>query len=744
MATSVSDRCFGGVMLSEASPRTRLDTAAIQLWPHQQAMVRRAQEVEARVTEERAAEDRLAAEDKRVMEEWRAQVRQALATRQPPPPPLATLRPRQKPTNFGIMADKAGAGKTFAILGLVLADKLARAAQTAAADPSSSSSSSFSPPQRYDPRDPRQARKMRPYAAGGNDPQSDTAAKKRRGGSGCTLIVVPTNIFVQWKSSIQRFGGGLLSDMNFDNFQSISRLGMGADARELLRQDVLVTTSIHYELVVSMMAGHRIRRVIFDEIDTIVTEQADVLQKHQSVVTDFTWLVSASFDRMLMKLTGGSICEGIGLSDRVLMQRLVLCDERFVDASLGLTDYDYRRVVCLNVILDRVMAGVVSHETLSALNCMEYKHVRSVRDNKPARGLHEALRLVLDKLRHDIETTEEVNRWLVKRSHFDCDKVADLKEDLAALLEEKLRFLQLSEGREDRATKLAEFRLDAKEKELRDELLRISQVEDEKKVHQGSMSRLDGELRALQDNLAALGASEEHPPPEPDPEETKLARACQIAREALARGGRVTIFVSKWDDVLQKVGASMPDVRMAELDGGTPEKMHAILERFRDGTNPVLLVNSILFAAGMDLQETTDLVLMHSLQESVLKQVVGRAQRPGRHGRLTVWHLLHENEVTTVAPEVPKIQHPPRMEEEALRTQLEDEAMAAEPQPFDQQHLPQRRAVAVGMVGGTGAAGGGGRSTSRAARPPPSGVRPGADPRNCAQHQQVARRAERA
>jgi len=47
----------------------------------------------------------------------------------------------------------------------------------------------------------------------------------------------------------------------------------------------------------------------------------------------------------------------------------------------------------------------------------------------------------------------------------------------------------------------------------------------------------------------------------------------------------------------------------------------------------------------MNLQNTTDIVLLHKTNASMKDQVIGRAQRPGRTSQLRVWELLHCNEV---------------------------------------------------------------------------------------------------
>lgn len=83
-----------------------------------------------------------------------------------------------------------------------------------------------------------------------------------------------------------------------------------------------------------------------------------------------------------------------------------------------------------------------------------------------------------------------------------------------------------------------------------------------------------------------------------------------------------------------------------ELDGGNVRELDAAQQDFRSGRAQVLLVNSAFYGAGMNLECATDVVFMHCMAPHMEKQVIGRAQRPGRTCQLAVWSLLYKNETT--------------------------------------------------------------------------------------------------
>ena len=59
--------------------------------------------------------------------------------------------------------------------------------------------------------------------------------------------------------------------------------------------------------------------------------------------------------------------------------------------------------------------------------------------------------------------------------------------------------------------------------------------------------------------------------------------------------------------------------------------------KFQD-TN-VLCLNSVNNGAGINLQETTDIILYHKMQPHMETQIIGRSNRIGRKTNLSVHHL---------------------------------------------------------------------------------------------------------
>ena len=55
-----------------------------------------------------------------------------------------------------------------------------------------------------------------------------------------------------------------------------------------------------------------------------------------------------------------------------------------------------------------------------------------------------------------------------------------------------------------------------------------------------------------------------------------------------------------------------------------------------DGSADCLLLNAEFCASGLNLENTTDIIITHKMTSDKLTQLEGRGQRPGRKGKLNI------------------------------------------------------------------------------------------------------------
>jgi len=100
---------------------------------------------------------------------------------------------------------------------------------------------------------------------------------------------------------------------------------------------------------------------------------------------------------------------------------------------------------------------------------------------------------------------------------------------------------------------------------------------------------------------------------------------------------KITSILEKWNLTYDRIRGSSATINKQlekyKKNGGNSS----------EETN-VLLVNSKFFGSGMNLENTTDIIIMHKMQSDIEMQAIGRAHRFGRVGELRVWKLYYQNE----------------------------------------------------------------------------------------------------
>ena len=107
------------------------------------------------------------------------------------------------------------------------------------------------------------------------------------------IIVVPQNIYTQWIMSIENFSNNI-SYKKFINYEDI--ISVYNNAQILKDNDFILTTSVYYHIIATTLSSLDIKigRIFFDEIDSI----SNVI--NAKIDSDFIWFVSASFNKNLL------------------------------------------------------------------------------------------------------------------------------------------------------------------------------------------------------------------------------------------------------------------------------------------------------------------------------------------------------------------------------------------------------------------------------------------------------------
>jgi len=143
----------------------------------------------------------------------------------------------------------------------------------------------------------------------------------------------------------------------------------------------------------------------------------------------------------------------------------------------------------------------------------------------------------------------------------------------------------------------------------------------------------------------AISSSKEEEKKEDEPENkiTKLETVKKIIESN--PNGKYILF-SEFNPTFDAIKAALTEsnVSFAEVKG-TSDAKQKYIRLFKEGKIKVLFLNSRNDGSGIDLPETTDIILYHKMSsENIETQVLGRALRLGRTSSLKVHRLLYSEE----------------------------------------------------------------------------------------------------
>lgn len=135
-----------------------------------------------------------------------------------------------------------------------------------------------------------------------------------------------------------------------------------------------------------------------------------------------------------------------------------------------------------------------------------------------------------------------------------------------------------------------------------------------------------------------------------DPVKSKTSEINEICKKIRdAPQSKWLIYNDNAEALYEMYGTLLSNsIKCAMLDGGSAETIHKTIVGYSQGPIQVLLMNSKLEGAGMNLEKTSHILFMHATHERLVSQVVGRAQRWGRVGRLQIIALLNKNELNDI------------------------------------------------------------------------------------------------
>jgi hypothetical protein len=455
------------------------------------------------------------------------------------------------------------------------------------------------------------------------------------------IIVVPQNIFEQWNAAIKSFCD--LNKIRYKSFTTYSDIAeIYKDNNVFNNLDIILTTSLYYHLVSGSINGLNIKinRVFFDEIDTIQSMIREPIQCR------FIWFISASFK-------GDKIgCYKLG----ELNNRMVICDEELINKSLNLKPPVENAVPCYNLFTEMV-TDILPPKTISELNAMDfntttYKFITKVPTNEK-----EYLEYLLEDLKEIItnnvinienisiakkemedsgfftgfilqqKTQSFMNQIKMAEAHIEGAKL--LKKKLYERLRDKqicpISFANLENGNKivSKCCKMC-YSKEVLNKDKKDIICALCDA------------RLKYPLSFLEEKKLIVRK----------PKENRVYKIDELKKLIISLDKKKNIMFSDYPAIFKVLEEYLKSnqIEFITLDGGSIESINRAVEQYKKRKTSYLLVDSSMNGCGMNFENTDNIIFIHKTNPELEKQVIGRAQRPGRKSVLNIYRLLHANE----------------------------------------------------------------------------------------------------
>lgn len=630
-------------LLDESSPRAQQPVGppgsppvGIQLRPHQLALLARCREFENDVIEI------------------------------PDMPHVVRGTPTHMRTTVGIIGDKAGAGKSYVIMSMVLEDKRQDVIRREAEGSSDVITL---------------ARKVSAVCSLANN-RVVLTSHEDVSPYGITILVIPHNLCTQWMDYISKFGGGLVSALvSKKRHLALLRPPIG----DLDSLDLIVVTSTFYNDVTAMMRTKQVRRLVFDEADSVSIPNC------HSIKATFCWFVTASYQNLLrprgvntldaatnrwQRTTLGITSSGfiktlfsqLDYSDmnRSTAESLVVRNSNeFVDASITLPDPEITTIVCHAPGVVRMLAGFVDNQIMRHLHAGDVEGALQHINPSNRHTEDNLVNVLLNKLEREAHNCD-VHLQMIPSLNFPSQEAREAEVNKISARKDEL--MSKMRGIKDRITGSDTCSICLNDIENKSIVPCCSNafcfscisrwIGTRGTTHGGGRAlcplcktdvRLD-DLLIVRDDGSTSDAIEtaEVAPLDAglDARKDKLDNFEALLRDRCAVPGQNKLLVfSSFDNsfqditnVLSKVG-----VRWKYLKGNV-SVITNIIREYRTGTLDVLLVNSNHYGSGLNFENTSDLVLWHKSDKNIEHQIIGRAQRSGRTQPLKVWYMVYDTE----------------------------------------------------------------------------------------------------
>ena len=508
-------------------------------------------------------------------------------------------------TDFGILGDIPGYGKSFSIVSLILRDKM--------------------------PWNISQSYENTEFHSFNSCLKLCTRTEKKR--VRANLLLTSPTLIEQWKEYFSFVSDGILkitdisAKKNYDKF----------DPNDW---DVVIVSSARYNDVIDM-TGHVVwKRFIFDEA------ASTHISGMRHISAGFTWFVSATYRELpFHKGTSSHYMKSFfsRIDSSILKYFLVKNSTEFVQHSFKMPEVKEIKHVCLNPQILNVLSNYIDVETKIMIGAGDIKGAIS-RLGGGATNESNLFEIVSKKQKEKLEQAKfSLHMWKGRpNSAKEVEMWSKRVEEIEKILSEL----------DEKYKKVLEDDCSICYSSITDPVLLpccqnifcgkciITWFETTKTCPMCRSSINIKEIVYVHKN----GNKEEEEEKKDDSISTKQKQKQEMVLDIVSKGlpsGKKFLIFSMYDESFYIIRRVLDEhnINFVEICGSKASR-DIKLKKIKDGKVNVVFLNSRFNGAGINLEMATDIILYHEMPLAIREQVIGRALRIGRKEDLTVHNLV--------------------------------------------------------------------------------------------------------
>lgn len=548
-------------------------------------------------------------------------------------------------TNMAIIGDKVGSGKSYVILALILENKTINNSQIESYGLNNIFINITSPLETYK----------------------------------TNLLVIPHNLYYQWKKYIKN----ITDDTNF-KYKLICRKKdlqeFILDTKKLNNYDLILVTDTNFKIISNLILINNIKinRLIFDEIDSLN------IPSNKKLNSNFYWFITASYSNLLFpkgygffdKRLNVYIKKANGLNNKGYITDLftnifynmkeefshllvIKNDDIYIDKSFNIPIPNQYIIQCKDPISTILLNGIVDKNVINCLNANNGKGAIELFNSRQKITQENIINIVIEKF---IDQIKNINIQIEAYSQMIFNNDNDIN-----LRERTTRIQKLKEKKNILNTKIN----DIKARIINNNLCSICYEDIENKTlvkccsnifcfkcinlwlcQKASCPLCKNNLK--EDELFLIQEKENHNEINNEILDKNTINKnfdklqnLEILLKNKKKGSKYLIF-SEYDISFDNIIKIFENKYNFSYLKGNKYIIQRILNNYKDGDLDILLVNIHNYGSGLNLENTTDIIMFHKFDANIENQVIGRAQRFGRKESLNIHYLLNKNEISQI------------------------------------------------------------------------------------------------